>query len=981
MKKYLAILVLCVAAIINFKGSFIKDAKAHRLEILLLGHKSEHHNSEKFAEIISQQFFKNGINISYTTDPDDLNEANLAKYDGLMIYANHDQITPEQEKALLDYVKSGKGFIPVHCASWCFQNSPEYINMVGGQFKTHGTGDFTATVVDAKHPVMKGVPAFTTWDETYVHDKIAKDIHVLTERVEGDHHEPYTWVKKYGKGKVFYTAYGHDERSWKNQGFLKLLENGILWAVDDAARKDWNKMPKPNPEYTDAKLPNYEKREGGFKLQAALSPAESQLVTQIPVDFRMELFAAEPDILKPIAMAWDERGRLWIVETIDYPNTVRDVKGEGQDRIKICEDTDGDGKADKFTIFAEKFNIPTSIVFANGGVIIAQAPDFIFLKDTDGDDKADVREKIMSGWGTFDTHAGPSSLRYGFDNKIWGTVGYSGYNGKVGNQDTKFNQGAYHFDTDGKNLEFLGGTSNNTWGLGFSENNDVFISTANNTHSAFLGIPSSYLAKIGQPVNKAIDKIDGHYAMHVVTKNLRQVDVFNGFTAAAGHNLYTARNFPESYWNRVAFVNEPTGRVVHEAVLEPKGSGFEEKDGWNFVASADEWFGPVQSEVGPDGAVWVLDWYNFIIQHNPTPAGFENGKGNAYINPLRDRTHGRIYRVVYNKASASKIRSLDKNNANSLIGGLKSDNMFWRTTAQRLIVEHKNKSLVPELYKLIRDKSVDKLGINAPAIHALWTLHGLGLLDGADETSLNVAIGALSHPSAGVRKAAVQVLPLNAAAIAAVQKTGIINDPNLNTRLAVILKVADLPESAGLGSELRAAAGLSQNSNDRWIKEALKVAIAKHAKTGTGADAHAGHKMPANDDKAAANEKADQVIVINPIVNAMKFEQKTFSVKAGSTVEVVFKNIDFMQHNLLILQKGSMDKVGAAADKLAQDPKGAEKQYVPKMPEVLFYTPLVNPEETFKLKFKVPAVAGDYPFICSFPGHWRIMNGIMKVTK
>jgi putative membrane-bound dehydrogenase-like protein len=1001
MKKYLAILVICLAAVLNFKGSFIKDSKSqrladpksHRLEILLLGHKSEHHNSEKFAEIISQQFFKDGINISYTTDPDDLNAGNLSKYDGLMIYSNHDQITPAQEKALLDYVKSGRGFIPVHCASFCFQNSPEYINMVGGQFKTHKTGEFAATVVDKKHPVMKGVNAFTTWDETYVHDKIAKDIHVVTERVEGDHHEPYTWVKKYGKGKVFYTAYGHDERTWKNPDFLKLLENGILWAVNDAAKKEWNKLAKPVAEYSDAKLPNYEKRPGGFQLQAPLSPAESQLMTQIPVDFKMELFAAEPDILKPIAMAWDERGRLWIVETIDYPNTVRDVKGEGQDRIKICEDTNGDGKADKFTIFADKFNIPTSIVFANGGVIISQAPDFIFLKDTDGDDKADVREKLITGWGTFDTHAGPSNLRYGLDNQVWGTVGYSGFKGTIGDKDMKFSQGVYHFSKDGKNLEFLGATSNNTWGLGFSENNDVFISTANNTHSAFLGIPSPYLAKIGAPANKAVDKIEGHYAMHVVTKNLRQVDVFNGFTAAAGHSLYTARNFPKAYWNRIAFVNEPTGRVVHQAVLEPKGSGFTEKDGWNFVASADEWFGPVQTEVGPDGSVWVLDWYNFIIQHNPTPAGFENGKGNAYINPLRDRTHGRIYKITYNKAVPSTIKSLDKKDPKSLIGGLQSDNMFWRTTAQRLIVESGNKQIAPELYKLIRDQKVDELGINPAAIHALWTLHGLGLLDGSNTEAFGAAVEALSHPSPGVRKAALQVLPANSATLAAITKAGLLNDANLNTRLAAILKIADLPESAGTGKELQSAAGLSQNSEDRWISVALNVAIAKHVKT-AGADAHADHVMPAGDHTmpakagqakgaadAGATGKVDQVIKISPIVNAMKFAQKSFAVKAGSTVELVFDNIDFMQHNVLILQKGSMDKVGAAADKMAQDPKGAEKQYVPNMPEVLFHTPLVNPEETFKLRFKVPAVTGDYPFICSFPGHWRIMNGVMKVTK
>jgi putative membrane-bound dehydrogenase-like protein len=980
MKKYLILAAIILVSIFSFKGTFVADDKSNRLEILLLGHNSEHHFSEKFAEIVSQQFFKDGINISYTTDLNDLNEANLSKYDGLMIYANYDTISAGQEKALLNFVKGGKGFIPVHCASFCFQNSPEYINMVGGQFKEHKTGTFAATIIDAKHPVMKGVNAFSTWDETYVHDKIAKDIHVLTERVEGSHHEPYTWVKNYGKGKVFYTAYGHDQRSWKNPEFLRMLKNGILWSVNDAAKKDWNKLAKPLPEYSDAKLPNYEKRPGGFQLQAPLSAKESQLLTQVPVDFKVELFASEPDITKPIAMAWDEKGRLWIVETIDYPNTVRDVKGEGQDRIKICEDTDGDGKADKFTVFADKLNIPTSITFANGGVIIAQAPDFIFLKDTDGDDKANIREKLISGWGTYDTHAGPSSLKYGLDNRIWGTVGYSGFNGKVGEQRMKFGQGVYSFSSNGNNMEFLGGTSNNTWGIGFSENNDVFISTANNTHSAFLGIPSLYLSKIGKPADQSVEKIDGHYAMHVVTKNLRQVDVHNGFTAAAGHNLYTARNFPKKYWNRIAFVNEPTGRVVHEAILEPNGSGFREKDGWNFMASADEWFGPVQSEVGPDGAVWVLDWYNFIIQHNPTPEGFENGKGNAYINPLRDRTHGRVYKIVSRNATASKIKSLDKKDPKSLISGLESDNMFWRTTAQRLIVEGGDKQIAPALYKLIRDKKVDELGINAPAIHALWTLKGLGLFEGDNSEAFSVAVEALNHPSSGVRKAALQVLPNNSASLAAILKAGLLSDSNLNTRLAAVLRISELPAAPTLVSTLQAAEKLSQNSEDKWLGTAFTIALKRHMPTAV-ADSDVGKKTASG--SAAAKSpvaKVDQVIKISPIVNAMKFDLKTFTVKAGSTVEVVFKNIDFMQHNLLILQKGSIDKVGAASDKLAQDPKGAALQYVPRMPEVLFHTALVNPEGSETLRFKVPAAAGNYPYICSFPGHWRIMNGIMKVV-
>ncbi len=126
------------------------------------------------------------------------------------------------------------------------------------------------------------------------------------------------------------------------------------------------------------------------------------------------------------------------MESVDYPNTFIETDGEANDRIKICEDTDGDGKADKFTIFADSLNIPTSIVFANGGVIVSQAPNMVFLKDTDGDDKADVHEILSTGWGKNDTHAGPSNLQYGFDNKIWGVVGFSGFNGEINGKKLKF---------------------------------------------------------------------------------------------------------------------------------------------------------------------------------------------------------------------------------------------------------------------------------------------------------------------------------------------------------------------------------------------------------------------------------------------------------------------------------------------------------------------------------------------------------------
>lgn len=1145
----------------DFSKGKTKDDLPRRIELLFLGHASEHHNSRAYMPILASALTQNGINLTYTERVADLNPENLSLYDGVIIYANHEERAPVQEQALLDYIAEGHAFIPIHCASFCFKDSPEYVDLVGGQFMSHGTDTFRTVIIDSVHPIMQEVEEFSTWDETYVHDKLSKDITVLMERVDGDHREPWTWVKNHGKGKVFYTAYGHDERTWNNPGFQKLIKEGILWAVSDQVKKNWQEFVKDIPvlSYIEMdNIPNYEKRDPAPKYQMPLSPEESQKLTQVPAGFKLELFASEPDIINPIAMNWDEKGRLWVIETVDYPNTVRDDKGNGDDRIKIYEDTDGDGKADKITLFADKLNIPTSFTFIHGGILVSQAPHFLFLKDTDGDDKADVREIVIDGWGVFDTHAGPSNLQNGIDNKIYGAVGYSGFKGNIFGENMQFGQGIYRFDSDFSDFEFLTNTSNNTWGLGITEDNSIFASTANNTHSVFMGIPNNYLKDIEGVSLKGSQKIDGHYAMLPITPNIRQVDVFGGFTAAAGHHFYTARTFPKTYWNQVAFVCEPTGGLVHIARIEREGAGFVERDGGNLLASADEWFSPVEAKVGPDGAVWVLDWYNFIIQHNPTPnvdrGGYdaENGPGNAYINPLRDKSKGRIWRIVPQKVESTKSFTLDKDNTRDLVKALSNDNLFWRLTAQRLLVEKGEKAIFSDLYKLIRNKKVDELGLNPGALHALWTLEGLGAII-SDQEALEVVKGALAHPSGAVRKAVVQLLPRDVENDGFLLNSGILNDNDPDVQLAALLYFSEREPSVEIGEQLFRLSREKQVGMDDWLASALYIAGSKHHEGFTAAfmasnpdfkiespdkgQQQAGNmddtdwkKMelpqfiedaglqmdgilwfqknvelsagsagksgtislgPIDDsDKVYINGtlvgqteqdyKADRIyavpagilkpgkntisvwvedtgggggiwgkkeqlflktgsarislagewkyevvedyaqktsklfaetpvgellvrnhlgnalledadltaewgqavsILIGTIENEMKYDITEFVVEAGKPVELVFENTDFMQHNLVITKRGEKEKVGMAADKMAMEADGAEKNYVPVMPEVLFATAIVDPEEKVVLRFIAPEKPGDYPYICTFPGHWRIMQGNMKVVK
>jgi putative membrane-bound dehydrogenase-like protein len=835
------IVVLAVSPWLLASGRARGAEPAAPLRVLFLGDQGHHVPAQRAAQLIPVLATR-GINVTYTEAMTDLNPETLAKYDVVMIYANTTRIEPDQEKALVEYVEKGGGFAPIHCASFCFLNSPKYIALVGAQFQRHGTGEFDTRVVVADHPIMKGLEPFRTWDETYVHTK-HNDVGrtVLQVRDERGKDEPWTWVRTEGKGRVFYTAYGHDQRTWGHPGFHDLIERGLRWASGKGEVFDGRPRVaaglKPF-EYEKAEVPQYlPGRQWGTmgepidKVQKPASPAESAQHLALPNGLEARLFASEPEIAKPICIAWDHRGRLWISETTDYPNDMQ-PRGQGHDRIKICEDTNGDGRADKFTIFADHLSIPTSITFARGGVVIHQAPDTLFLKDTDGDDHADVRETLFTGWGTSDTHAGPSNLRAGLDNWIYGIVGYAGFSGEVGGEHHDFRQGIYRFRPDGSKMELLRNTNNNSWGVGISEEGLLFGSTANGCPSIYLPIPNRYYEKVrGLTAGGVLASIADTNRFFPVTDKVRQVDYFGGFTAGAGHALYTARALPQPYWNSVAFVAEPTGHLVATFALEKRGTDFAAHNEWNLLASDDEWTSPVAAEVGPDGAVWVSDWYNFIVQHNPTPRGYKTGKGNAYEIPLRDKTHGRIYRVARKGADAkASTRSLDPKDAPGLVSALTDDNMFWRLHAQRLLVERGDKDVVPALVALLNNTAVDAIGLNPGAIHALWTLHGLGVLNGTDPVATAAVVKALGHPSSGVRRNAVQVLPVEEKGGAdAPPVAKLLADPEPLVRLAALLALADRPESPAAAKALVEALATGQVDGDRWLPDAATAAAAAHA--------------------------------------------------------------------------------------------------------------------------------------------------------
>ena len=710
-------------------------------------------------------------------------------------------------------------------------------------------------------------------------------------------------------------------------------------------------------------------------LQQPLTPEQTLTRLIAPEGFDIRVFAAEPDIVNPIALAWDERGRLWVVESTNYPH---DHVGEetGNDRITICEDTDGDGRADRFIRFAENQPLSTALAVVKGGALVGQAPHIVFMEDTDGDDRFDKKTIVIeNAFGTFDTHAVMSNMKYGIDNHIWGAVGYSGMY-RPGHAPTPeeriLGRGVFRFSRDGAHLEPVGQFNNNTWGLGIGEDNTIFGSTANNNHAVVVGIPMRY----GAEANVA--NVQSHYLIeHSSEKPLQQVDFRDGYTAAAGAFPYAGRRYPQPYWGAL-MLTEPTGHLLHTVYMEPHGAIYREKQGAidNLLASSDDWVAPVFADLGPDENIWVADWYNPVIQHNPDRRGMYNqvwnaneGPGNAHLNPLRDRQHGRVYVVDYTGNETDNPASLNADDTDGLIHALQSTNQFWRLTAQRLIVENQVVSLVPRLTALVQDQSIDETGFNGGAVHALWALHGLGRIDEV----MDVVKSALRHPSPAVRKAAIEVLPETAETGEALLAANVFTDPNLNTRLSAVLGVIDLGEAAS--ASVKAATHAARDGSDEWIEAALgklhaaPEPVAQTVTTPAAGEIDLDRLPPALLTLDAAAE------------GVMRFEQTTLQAFENQPITLVFNNLHPDLHNVVLLNQGvDVQQFGQALNNYLTDPNAIENDYIPpaEMDKVIAATSVLEQGGTQTITIDgLPP--GEYTYLCTVPGHWAVMQGVLTI--
>lgn len=801
-----------------------------QIDVLFIGDRDFHRPEERLSDVYGV-LVRAGMAIDYEDNLEVIDLQRLRQYEAIIMYANqskHAEVPLGFMQSLTRYLREGGGFVALHCTSGCFPKSPSWFKLIGARFKSHGAEIFQPQII-SNHSSLEGWANFNAWDETYIQEHVDDNREILAMRGA----EPWTWIKEIGAGRLFYTASGHDERVWREPAFADLLIRAVKYVSDreEIARPDLGFSYKEN-----VWVPNYEGHEEQGLFQNPSTPKQALEALVVPAGMEAQLFASEPMVKNPVALTWDERGRCWVIESIGYPGD-----RSGRDCISILEDTDQDGVADKKTIFAEGLTLPTSLLKVDGGLIVAQAPHLLFLSDNDNDDRVDEEHVLLDGFGVWDTHAGPANLRWGPDNSIWGTVGYAGYQ----KDDLSFSSGLWRWRFGEAHPEFMAQFSNNTWGLGFSSDDEIWGSTANNSPSFLVGIPGSTLA---QPSFESA-------RIHPITKRIQQGDFFGNFTAAAGHDFLSGVHFPH-HWSRSVAICEPTARLVARQEVFDFKSGARIRDCFNLIASLDEWFCPVQAQVGPDGALWVADFSQFLVLHN-LPGNPDKGlpsveydSGNAHVNPLRDNEHGRIFRIFKKGISALPEFDLSDNDAGLLLNALKSSNNFWRVVARRILVEKNMIGVIGILHQTIRKEL-------SGAVDALRALASISDFKddkmGMWRTTLNAII---QGENIGLKKSFLRLMPKDDAHALILAQTKWLSSDNSALQRHALAAASKLPESFAIASELISAWKILDRS-DFWLKEAMKLACNAHAGALTALVADSSDILELIQDTAIVNYEGD----------------------------------------------------------------------------------------------------------------------------
>jgi putative membrane-bound dehydrogenase-like protein len=555
--------------------------------------------------------------------------------------------------------------------------------------------------------------------------------------------------------KVFFNASGRDLEEMQPVivDLKKLAGKKIQIRLVDEFTKGWGhinfddfRFHQKQPEFPAAKAPPSQELAQLYP-HAGLEAEAAAKAMKLPAGFKVQVGAAEPIIQQPVAMAIDDRGRVWVAEAFEYPRRAKE--GEGKDRILVLEDTDGDGTLDRHTTFIDNLNLISGIEVGFGGVWVGAAPYLLFIPDRNGDDKPDgPPEVLLDGWGYEDTHETLNAFKWGPDGWLYGCHGVFTHSkvGKPGTpteQRVRLNAGIWRYHPVRHQFEVFAEGTSNPWGVDFDDHGQAFATACVIPHLFHIIQGARYERQAGNHFNphtyadiKTIAD-HRHYTGNQWNNNdRRSSDSLGGGHAHAGAMIYLGGHWPADYRGKL-FMNNIHGNRMNMDILVPEGSGFVGSHGPDFLLTGDQWSQMLYMTYGPDGQVWVIDWYDAQQCHH--------NQGD-----LHDRTNGRVYRIAYQDAKPVKV-DLTTATDEQLVAYQTHENDWYVRHARRQLQERAAQGklapqAVPSLVKLSQSAAAPRL-----RLRGLWALQATGSLQA--ETLLTL----LSDAAPAVRAWAIQV--------------------------------------------------------------------------------------------------------------------------------------------------------------------------------------------------------------------------------
>ena len=750
------------------------------------------------------------------------------------------------------------------------------------------------------------------------------------------------------------------------------------------------------------------------------SPARELEMMKVAPGYQVNLFASEVNfpIANPMALQFDSSGRLWVGNTPTWPHPLPGK--QASDSIVVLEDRNGDGEADKHTVFLDRLNLLHGFGFGEGGVLLAQAPNFLLARDTNNDGRSDWVRVLLHGFGAEDAEHAMNNFRWSPGGSLFFTQGIF-YNTQV---ETPYGPSRVR---DAAVFRYRPGRHQ------FS----VYVS-----HS-FWNPFGNLFDRWGGGI--MLDASAGQYypmdvfsSNFVYPKNKRRTDhlAFNqGGHIAAGCELLYSRHFPEEVQGRF-LVNHCVGETgTAWYTLKPKESVYQIESHGHLLRCDDPLFRPVAMALGPDGALYIADFYTQI---------FENVNFSKR-HPGRDHKRGRIWRISHSDRPLLKQPKIEDEPVNGLLGLLESHESSTREFARRELQQRPAREVIPAL-----DKWLKKLNPADPErehhrTEALWVRQGLYAVDS------DLLRQQLNSANPGARAAATKVLRFWQDRVDSVDELirQRVNDPDPRVRLnaiiacsynsspkalAIAMEAATHPMDSGLEHALEQTLGfLSGRPVPDFAPGPGFTQLVSRLERGENAKEAimALHRMPVETwptdqvnslaqnllsylknlpvdqrfgqdglealslGQAAAGRLPEELAqslrtalrhygtpfhIVRTLPARMQYDREEIKVTAGEPIRLLFENNDTMPHNMVLVAVGAREKVGRAAEEMATEPGAWEKGYIPDSSKILEATRLLMPGESELLTFNVPSKPGKYEFVCTFPGHWRTMYGVLSVS-